>query len=163
MGKVKLVQKEHVYDEIRDVVHGVHDVVERKVAVDWHKLALLPESEFGTIEFDRNLVCFPQEFVHGAAQGDAQEFPIVVEDIHELFLDAFNWAKKKTDYLKEAELEMIIIEGRTYCRACGETYRTTEYGKKCPHCGSPETYLLTGDQVIIKDISAVFEQEETAE
>ena len=71
--------------------------------------------------------------------------------------------KKKTEYLREAELEMIIIEGRTYCRACGETYRTTEYGKKCPHCGSPETYLLTGDQVIIKDISAVFEQEETEE
>ena len=79
--------------------------------------------------------------------------------VPDLFTDAFNWARKKTRFAQEAELEMIIIEGRTYCRACGETYRTTEYGKKCPHCGSPETYLLTGDQVIIKDISAVFDQE----
>lgn len=76
--------------------------------------------------------------------------------VPDLFTDAFNWAKKKTDYLKDAELEMIIIEGRTYCRSCGETYRTTAYGKKCPHCGSYETYLLTGDQVIIKDIDALF-------
>ena len=76
--------------------------------------------------------------------------------VPDLFTDAFNWAKKKTDYLRDAELEMIIIEGRTYCQNCGETYKTTEYGKKCPHCGSYETYLLTGDQVIIKDIDALF-------
>ena len=76
--------------------------------------------------------------------------------VPDLFTDAFNWAKKKTEYLKDAELEMIIIEGRTYCQNCGETYKTTEYGKKCPHCGSYETYLLTGDQVIIKDIDALF-------
>ena len=76
--------------------------------------------------------------------------------VPDLFIDAFNWAKQKTDHLKEAELEMIIIEGRTYCQTCGETYKTTEHGKKCPHCGSFETYLITGDQVIIKDIAAVF-------
>ena len=76
--------------------------------------------------------------------------------VPDLFTDAFNWAKKKTEYLKDAELEMIIIEGRTYCKNCGETYKTTEHGKKCPFCGSYETYLLTGDQVIIKDIEALF-------
>ena len=80
--------------------------------------------------------------------------------VPELFIDAFNWAKKKTRFLREAELEMIIIEGRTYCRSCGGTYKTTAYGKKCPHCGSYETYLLTGDQVIIKDLSAVFGEPE---
>ena len=83
--------------------------------------------------------------------------------VPDLFLDAFNWAKKKTAFLQEAELEMIIIEGRTYCKTCGESYQTTAYGKKCPHCGSYETYLLTGDQVIIKDIAAVFGEAETPE
>ena len=77
--------------------------------------------------------------------------------VPDLFTDAFNWAKKKTRFAQEAELEMVIIEGRTYCRGCGETYRTTEFGKACPHCGSPDTYLLTGDQVIIKDVAAVFD------
>ncbi len=101
-----------------------------------------------------------------AADNNAQKVANVTMEIGEvstivpeLFLDAFNWAKKRTDYMQDAELEMIIIEGRTYCQACGETYKTTEYGKKCPHCGSPETYLLTGDQVIIKDVSAVFDEE----
>ncbi|MCR5522753.1 MAG: hydrogenase maturation nickel metallochaperone HypA [Clostridia bacterium] len=92
--------------------------------------------------------------------GITMEIGEVSTVVPELFLDAFNWAKKRTEYLQEAELEMIIIEGRTYCKECGETYRTTEFGKKCPHCGSPETYLLTGDQVIIKDISAVFDTPE---
>lgn len=80
--------------------------------------------------------------------------------VPELFTDAFDWAKKRTRFTAEAELEMIIIEGRTYCQICGETYKTTEYGKQCPHCGSSETYLLTGDQVIIKDIAAVFGDED---
>ena len=92
--------------------------------------------------------------------GITMEIGEVSTIVPDLFLDAFNWAKKRTDYLQDAELEMIIIEGRTCCKACGSTYRTTEFGKKCPNCGSPETYLLTGDQVIIKDISAVFDQQE---
>ena len=80
--------------------------------------------------------------------------------VPDLFTDAFDWAKKKTRFAQEAELEMIIIEGRTYCKSCGETYKTTEHGKRCPYCGSYETYLLTGDQVIIKDVAAVFAEDE---
>lgn len=94
--------------------------------------------------------------------GVTMEIGEVSTIVPELFLDAFNWAKKRTTYQQEAELEMIIIEGRTYCQNCGETYRTTEFGKKCPHCGSSETYLLTGSQVIIKDISAVFPEQAAA-
>ena len=30
------------------------------------------------------------------------------------FSDCFEWAKKKTDYMKDTELEMIIIEGHSY-------------------------------------------------
>jgi len=82
--------------------------------------------------------------------------------VPELFTDAFDWAKKKTRFAAEAELEMIIVEARTYCQSCGETYKTTEHGKKCPFCGSGETYLLTGDQVIIKDVSAIFGDEDEA-
>ena len=76
--------------------------------------------------------------------------------VPDLFTDAFNWARKRTRYAQEAGLTLIVIEGRTYCRGCGETYKTTAYGKTCPHCGGTDTYLLTGDQVVIKDISAVF-------
>ena len=38
------------------------------------------------------------------------------------FSDCFEWAKKKTDYMKDTELEMIILEGLSYCRECKKTY-----------------------------------------
>ncbi len=102
-----------------------------------------------------------------AAQYEAKKILKVTMEVGEvstivpdLFTDAFDWAKKKTRYAQDAALEMILIEGRTYCQSCGETYRTTEYGKKCPHCRSCETYLLTGDQVVIKDVAAVFGEDE---
>ena len=101
-----------------------------------------------------------------AAEYEAEKILKVTMEVGEVssivpdpFTDAFDWAKKKTRFVQEAELEMIIIEGRTYCRSCGETYKTVAHGKKCPHCGSFDTYLLTGDQIIIKDISAVFEED----
>ena len=71
------------------------------------------------------------------------------------FSGCFEWAKKKTDYMKDTELEMIILEGLSYCRDCKKTYKTTEYAKKCPHCGSDDTYLVTGDEMRIKDIEVI--------
>ena len=75
--------------------------------------------------------------------------------VKEYFVDAFDWAKKRTDYLKECKLNYIVIEGKSYCQDCKETFKTTEYGKKCPHCGSENTYLVTGNQVSIKDIKVI--------
>ncbi len=68
------------------------------------------------------------------------------------FSDCFEWAKQKTEYLREAELEMIILEGISYCRTCKKTYQTTAYAKKCPNCGSDDTYLVTGNELRIRDI-----------
>lgn len=75
--------------------------------------------------------------------------------VPELFTDCFDWAKKKTQYLQEAQLEMVILEGISYCQDCKQTYKTTTYAKKCPHCGSERTYLVTGNEVNIRDIEAV--------
>ncbi len=71
------------------------------------------------------------------------------------FKDCFEWAKKKTEYMKDTELEMIILEGVSYCRDCKKTYKTTEYAKKCPRCDSDDTYLVTGSELRIKDIAVV--------
>lgn len=72
-----------------------------------------------------------------------------------LFIDAFDWAKKKTKFLQEAELELIVLEAVTYCRACRTTYRTTQYAKTCPNCGSVDTYLVTGNEIRIRDMEAI--------
>ena len=42
-----------------------------------------------------------------------------------------------------------------YCKDCKKTYKTTEYAKKCPHCGSDNTDLVTGNELRIKDIAVV--------
>ncbi len=68
------------------------------------------------------------------------------------FRDCFSWAIKKTDHMQNCELELIIIKAITYCRNCKETYSTTEFGKECPHCHSTDTYLVTGSDVMIKNV-----------
>ncbi len=75
--------------------------------------------------------------------------------VPELFTDCFEWAKKRSEYLRDAQLELIILKAISYCRACKNTYGTCDYAKKCPHCGSYDTYLVTGNEINIKDIEVV--------
>ena len=56
---------------------------------------------------------------------------------------------------KSTILNIIIIEGKSYCQDCKQTYKTTKYGRTCPYCGSSHTYLVTGRDVVIRDIQAV--------
>ena len=54
--------------------------------------------------------------------------------------------------LEDCELLWEPIHAITYCENCGKTYDTVPQGKICPHCGSSETYLLRGQEVMIKQI-----------
>lgn len=71
------------------------------------------------------------------------------------FKECFDWAIKKSDYMKNCHLEMIIIKGISYCKKCKNTFGTTENGKICPNCGSKDTYLVTGNDVVIRNIGIV--------
>lgn len=75
--------------------------------------------------------------------------------VKQYFLDAFEWAKKKSEYLKDTTLNFIILKAVTYCEDCGQTYGTVEHGITCPYCGSENTYLVTGNGVSIKDIKVI--------
>ena len=72
--------------------------------------------------------------------------------VPDLFKDCFEWSKKKTEFMQDCELNLVILAAVTYCQDCGETFSTTKHGKVCPHCGSNKTYLITGNEVTIKDI-----------
>lgn len=72
--------------------------------------------------------------------------------VPDYFRDCFEWSKKKTKYMRDTQLELIILEGISYCTNCKNTYKTVEHAKICPHCGSSETYLVTGNQMTIKDM-----------
>ena len=68
--------------------------------------------------------------------------------------DCWKWAVKKTDILRECKLIHEPIEAITFCEDCEQTYRTVDFGKTCPHCGSEHTYLVVGNEVQIKEIEA---------
>ena len=67
----------------------------------------------------------------------------------------WKWSvEKKSTMLMQTELLVETIEAVTYCEDCGQTYRTVDYGKICPHCGSEHTYLIAGNEFNIKEIEA---------
>ena len=74
--------------------------------------------------------------------------------IPEYIVDCWNWARKDTKYLKEAELKVENIEAVTFCEDCKQTYPTVKYAKICPYCQSENTYLVTGNEYVIKEIEA---------
>ena len=71
------------------------------------------------------------------------------------FEDCWNWAVKKETVLKDAKLYIEKIQAVTHCENCGKDYPTVAHGKICPFCGSENTYLLTGNEISIKQIEVV--------
>lgn len=69
--------------------------------------------------------------------------------------DCWDWAVKKHEVMKNSKLIVESLPAVTYCEDCQKTYPTIQYGKTCPHCQSPHTYLLTGNECSIKEIEAM--------
>ena len=72
----------------------------------------------------------------------------------EFFEDAWQWASNRSDLLRGAELEIFQIDAITVCNDCGKTYGTVEHGRICPYCQSPNTELLRGNEMEIREIEA---------
>jgi hydrogenase nickel incorporation protein HypA/HybF len=70
------------------------------------------------------------------------------------FIDCWNYFKVRHPLLQDSELKIETIPAVTMCGSCGRPYETVKYGRTCPHCGSGETWLLTGNECIIKEIEA---------
>ena len=74
--------------------------------------------------------------------------------IPEYLDDCWKWAVKRTELMKDARLEIETIPAVTHCDGCGRNYETVKFGRTCPSCGSGETWLLQGNEFIIKQIEA---------
>ena len=72
--------------------------------------------------------------------------------IPDYLTDVWNWNRKLTQYLKDCELDIEIIKAVTYCEDCKKEYPTVEFGRICPYCKSEKTYLVTGNEINIKEI-----------
>ena len=72
----------------------------------------------------------------------------------DLFTDAWDYFKVRHEILKDCELVLETIPAVTWCDNCRREYETVKYGKECPYCHSGETWLLKGNECIIKEIEA---------
>ncbi len=72
--------------------------------------------------------------------------------IPEYLTDCWKWARKRTPLLTETDLIIERIPAITFCDDCGKTYETVRYAKVCPHCGSERTWLVQGNEFLIKEI-----------
>ncbi|WP_026509293.1 hydrogenase maturation nickel metallochaperone HypA [Butyrivibrio sp. LC3010] len=72
--------------------------------------------------------------------------------IPHILTDCFNWAASKQDFLKNTKLSIETIPAITYCEECKKEYGTLEHGRICPFCRSEKTYLLQGNEFLIKEI-----------
>ena len=73
--------------------------------------------------------------------------------INAMLADCWDWAVKKTEVLKDAKLQIETIPAVTFCEDCHKEYETVKYGRTCPECGSEHTYLLQGNEFLIKEIA----------
>ena len=74
--------------------------------------------------------------------------------IPDYLTDCWKWAVERTELLKGAKLLIEPIEAVTFCEDCKQTYDTITHGKTCPNCGSGNTYLVQGNEFMIKEIEA---------
>ncbi len=72
--------------------------------------------------------------------------------------DCWKWAAAKNDLVAGAEMVVETLPAVTYCEDCGREYPTVAYGRVCPHCGSERTYLLRGNEFLIKEIEVPEEE-----
>ena len=76
--------------------------------------------------------------------------------VPEYLTDCWDWTIRKEEPLLEGcKLEINILEAVTHCDACSKDYPTVKFGKTCPHCGSPKTWLLRGNEIEIKEIETI--------
>lgn len=74
--------------------------------------------------------------------------------VPELLEDAWTWACRREPMMDGCALDVEQVAAVTHCEACGADYGTVEHGRTCPVCGSGDTYLLRGREVMIKQIEA---------
>lgn len=72
----------------------------------------------------------------------------------DLFSDCWDYFKARHPVLCDSTLEIERVKAVTWCDGCRKEYETVTYGKKCPYCGSEETWLVKGNECIIKEIEA---------
>lgn len=55
-------------------------------------------------------------------------------------------------FMENSVLEMEVIPGIVRCKDCGKEFNATAHDFTCPHCQSQNMEILSGNDVMIKEI-----------
>lgn len=69
-----------------------------------------------------------------------------------LLEDCWKWAVEREEMTRGCTLQINTVPAITRCQGCGRRYPTVAHGKICPHCGSPDTFLVQGNEVELQEI-----------
>lgn len=75
--------------------------------------------------------------------------------VPEYLQDCWKWKCSKSELMDGCVLEIETIPAVTFCEECETTYATVEYGRICPGCGSEKTYLVQGNENLIREIEVL--------
>ena len=73
--------------------------------------------------------------------------------------DCWKWASAKNELVSGAELVIETLPAVTWCDDCKKEYGTVAHGRTCPYCGGGNTWLLRGNEFMIKDIEVPYPEE----
>jgi hydrogenase nickel incorporation protein HypA/HybF len=80
--------------------------------------------------------------------------------VTDLFEDCWNYFRVKHPLLKDCRMKIEITPAVTFCGDCEKTYETVRYGRECPYCHSGNTWLITGNECVIKEVEAETDDDE---
>lgn len=70
-------------------------------------------------------------------------------------IDCWNWAVSKHNIMTECKIKIEKIHAVSHCNTCNADFNTIVYGKECPECKSKDTYLLKGNEFMIKEMEVI--------
>ena len=70
------------------------------------------------------------------------------------FEDCWNYFRGRHPLLVDCTLKLETVKAWTHCENCGKAYETVPNGVTCPYCGSTHTWLIRGNECVIKEVEA---------
>ena len=105
-----------------------------------------------------NIVSAAEEF---AKKNNASKVVLLVLQIGELsavlpqYVEYCYPGAIENTMLSEAKLVIERIPGNGFCPSCSKVYNLIEHNSICPRCGCEELEILSGKDVIIKEIGVI--------
>jgi len=74
--------------------------------------------------------------------------------VPEYLKECYPAAVDKSELLHDTELKIELVPANFVCHQCYEVFGVTKHKNVCPDCGSTDTEIISGREMLIKEIEA---------